>query len=60
LTPQELDLVCRMLGAAGRAGYVLGREDERDGKAHKDQEFTISSVQQLLIKKEINKLQRKR
>jgi hypothetical protein len=49
-----------MLGAAGRAGYVLGREDERDGKAHKDQEFTISSVQQLLIKKEINKLQRKR
>ena len=60
MTPKEYRLLFALIEAAARAAYKLGREDEAEEKPSRDQEFAMDVGKQLLIKKEINKIMKKR
>ena len=49
-----------MLEAAGRAGYMVGREDQKTNCSIKDEEFTLDAGKRLMLKKELNKTSKSR
>ena len=60
MTPQEFDFMCNMLQAAAEAGYGLGAADSKLGNSLKSGAFVLDAGRRLIIKKELNKLKKKR